>query len=137
MAVASVRNQCEIVSEHFGYLAGFVSRNRKTAAGLGSVRCKGCDDGMSPGHNRLGKGIQIGRAVRGIDKEMKHGPVMPQVVFAIGRPLGDVRGDPCHRVARRPQPVAGRLQRDRRQIKNRHVAQPLLQQGARFRRQCR
>lgn len=56
-----------------------IARDRKTTAFFRAISCKSCDDHMSVWNDALRQPLQIGNPVLRIDKEVKHGTIMPDV----------------------------------------------------------
>ena len=72
--------QLELVAKHLGQIRRTIAHHRQTAAFFWTIWRKGSNDYMPTLFYALVKGLQIGRAIRWIDKKMKNRPVMPQII---------------------------------------------------------
>lgn len=120
--------QAEHRSQGIRQLAAAIAADRQPAASLGSVRGEGGDDQSPPGDQRpLGK-ADVGRPFAGLDQEMEHGTVVPDVEVAQAANARHITHDPLHATSLITKPPPRDRQSGLRDVEHGHALKVEIQQ---------
>ena len=123
---ASIRR--ELVPQFRRQCLGGIPRHGKPAARLRPVERERRDDRRAAGLERLAQARDVAPAIIGVDQEMEHGAVVPDV-HRLQRPLaGDVGRNPGRRARRGGEARSCAVERRDRDVQHREAFQPARRQ---------
>ena len=120
--------QLKRLSEQSEYVIGVVPGDRKPAASVRTIRRKSRDDCETAGRDRAVRDAHVSLLLHVGRQKMKGGTIVPEGIFAIGPPPGDVRDDPVYPVCLCAKPIARRAETFRADIEDRQIPVTLFDQ---------